>query len=99
MDDMERIVPLALYTDHIGLTFYSGGKKVRVIDNENPIIGESACGESWTMHAVKTGGAEPIEIVVHNPHRFGNESAIDEMLSSVEIWANMDFEKDVLNIR
>lgn len=97
MDDMERIVPLALYTDHIGLTFYSGGKKVRVIDNENPIIGESACGESWTMHAVKTGGAEPIEIVVHNPHRFGNESAIDEMLSSVAIWANMDFEKDVLN--
>ena len=97
MDDMERIVPLALYTDHIGLTFYSGGKKVRVIDNENPLIGESACGESWTMHTVKTGGAEPIEIVVHNPHRFGNENAIDKMLSSVAIWANMDFEKEVLS--
>ena len=97
MDDMERTVPIALYTDHIGLTFYSGGKKVHVIDNENPIIGESACGESWTMHPIKTGGTEPIEIVVHNSHRFGNETAIDEMLSSVGIWANMDFEKDVLS--
>ena len=97
MDDTERIVPLALYTDHIGLTFYSGGKKVRVIDNENPVIGESACGESWTMHTVKTGGTEPLEIVVHNPHVFGNETAIDEMLSKVAIWANIDFEKDVLN--
>ena len=97
LDDMERIVPIALYTDHIGLTFYSGGKKVRVIDNENPIIGESACGESWTMHPVKTGGSEPTEIVVHNPHNFGNGTAIDEMLSNIAIWANTDFEKDVLN--
>ena len=97
LDDMERIVPIALYTDHIGLTFYSGGKKIRVIDNENPLIGESACGANWTMHPFKTGGAEQIEIVVHNPHDFGNETAIDEMLSSVAIWANTDFEKEVLN--
>ena len=97
MDDKERIVPLALYTDHIGLTFYSGGKKVHVTDNENPVIGRSACGESWTMYTVKTGGTEPMEIVVHNPHKFGNETAIDEMLSSVGIWANIDFEKDVLS--
>ena len=97
LDDMERTVPIALYTDHIGLTFYSGGKKVRVIDNENPIIGESACGESWTMHPVKTGGSAPTEIVVHNPHNFGNGTAIDEMLSNIAIWANTDFEKDVLN--
>ena len=97
MDDMVRTVPVALYTDHIGLTFYSGGRPIRVIDNENPMIGESACGESWTMHAVQTAGTEPVEIVVHNPHRFGNETAIDEMLSRVAIWANMDFEKDALN--
>ena len=97
LDDMERIVPIALYTDHIGLTFYSGGKKIRVIDNENPMIGESACGENWAMHPFTIGGTEQIEIVVHNPHSFGNETAIDEMLSRVAIWVNMDFEKDVLN--
>ena len=97
MDDRERIVPLALYTDHIGLAFYSGGKVVRVIDNENPVIGESACGESWVMHTIKTGGgAEPVEIVVKNPHSFGNETAIDSMLSNISVWGNMDFEKELL---
>ena len=96
MDDVERTVPIAFCTDHIGLTFYSGGKKIRVIDNENPMIGESACGESWTMHSVKTGANEPLELVVHNPHRFGNETAIDKMLSNVAIWANIDFEKGAL---
>jgi hypothetical protein len=44
MNDMERIVPIALYTNHVGLTFYSGGKIIRITDNENPVIGESACG-------------------------------------------------------
>ena len=37
-----------------------------------------------------------IEILVHNPHRFGNETAIDEMLSKVALWSGMDFEKGVL---
>ena len=97
MDDMERIVPIAFYTDHIGLTFYSGGKPIRVIDNENLMIGESACGESWVMHPVTAEGAEPVEIVVHNPHRFGNETAIDVMLSNVAVWANMNFEKEILS--
>ena len=97
LEDQGRVVPIALYTDHIGLTFYSGGREIRVIDNENPIIGESACGESWVMHPFQLGGAEQVEIVVHNPHRFGNDTAIDDMLSRVAIWANADFEKDVMN--
>ena len=97
MNDMERTVPIAFYTDHLGLTFYSDGKQIRVFDNENPVIGESACGETWTMHPVKAGGTEPTEIVVHNPHRFGNETAIDDMLSNVAIWVNMDFEKEILS--
>ena len=98
MNDQERIVPLALYTDHIGLTFYSGDKIVRVIDNENPEIGELACGESWTMHTVKAPAAQPTVIVVHNPHSFGNERAIDELLLNIGVWANMDFEKEILNV-
>ena len=97
MDDKERSVPVALYLDHIGLSFYVDGVKVRVTDNENPQIGESACGESWTMHTVKTDSPTPTEIVVHNPHGFGNETAIDELLANVAVWGNMDFEKEILN--
>ena len=97
MNDKERVVPVAFYTDHIGLSFYSGDKVVRVIDNENPAIGEPACGESWVMHTVKAASADPTVIVVHNSHSFGNENAIDKMLSNIGVWANTDFEKDVLN--
>ena len=97
MNDQPRTVPVALYTDHIGLSFYAGGKRVRVADNENPVIGESACGESWTMHPVTAEGAEPTEIVVHNPHGFGNETAIDELLANFAVWGSMDFEKDIMS--
>ena len=89
-------VPIAFYTDHISLTFYEVGRKPYVIDHENPLIGDSACGVYWTAHMFMRGSTEPIEILVHNPHRFGNENAIDEMLSNVAIWGNMDFEKGVL---
>ena len=87
--------PIAFYTDHISLTFYEGAAEPYVIDHENPLYGVSACGVDWTAHAF-SGGTEPIEIVVHNPHHFGNETAIDAMLSNVAIWGNIDFERDIL---
>ena len=34
--------------------------------------------------------------MIHNPHRFGNETAIDEMLSSTALWTDIEFEKGVL---
>ncbi len=88
-------IPIAFYTNHINLTFYVDGKPY-VIDRENPMFGKSTCGVAWTAHAF--GKVEnDIEIVVHNPHNFGNENAIDEMLSNVALWAGIDFEKSVLD--
>ena len=88
--------PIAFYTDHISLTFYEGEDEPYVIDHENPLFGASACGVDWTAHSFSSDGTEPIEIVVHNPHRFGNENAIDEMLSNLAIWGNINFERDIL---
>ena len=87
---------IAFYTDHISLTFYEGEDEPYVIDHENPLFGASACGVDWTAHSFSSDGTEPIEIVVHNPHRFGNENAIDEMLSNLAIWGNINFERDIL---
>ena len=86
---------IAFYTNHINLTFIQNGGQPYVIDHENPLFGASACGVDWTTHAFsKDPGV--IEIVVHNPHNFGNENAIDEMLSNVAFWSGIDFEKDIL---
>lgn len=89
-------IPIALYTNHINLTFYEGENEPFVIDVENPLYGDSACHEDWTAYMLTSGSEEPIEILIHNPHRFGNETAIDEMLSNVALWADIEFEKSVL---
>ena len=89
-------IPIALYTNHINLTFFEGGNEPYIIDVENPLYGDSACHEDWAAYVLTSGSEEPIEILIHNPHRFGNETAIDEMLSSTALWTDIEFEKGAL---
>ena len=89
-------IPIALYVDHIGLTFYESGNEPYVMDMENPMFGDSGCGAIWTAYKIAGESEEPIEILIHNPHRFGNEMAIDELLANTALWANIDFENGVL---
>ena len=89
-------IPVAFYTNHINLTFYEGDNEPFVIDMENPIYGSSACGDSWSAYTFVSDPEETVEILIHNPHGFGNENAIDEMLSSITLWTGIDFEKGAL---
>ena len=89
-------LPIALYTNHIGLTIYEAENKPYVIDHENSLYGVSACGIGWTAYRLESTQEEPIEIQIHNPHRFANETAIDEMLSHFALWSGIDFESGVL---
>ena len=89
-------MPIALYTDHISLTIYEGENEPYVIDMENPLFGDSACGKNWTAYSLADASEERIEILVHNPHHFGNETAIDELLANTALWAGLEFEKGVL---
>ncbi len=89
-------VPIALYTDHISLTIYEGKNEPYVMDIENPLFGNSVCGRYWSAHSLTNVSEEPIEILIHNPHNFGNEKAIDELLSNMALWSGLDFEKSVL---
>ena len=89
-------IPIALYTNHINLTFYEVGNEPYKIDVENHLYGDSACHEDWIAYVLTSGSEAPIEILIHNPHSFGNETAIDEMLSSTALWTDIEFEKGVL---
>ena len=89
-------VPIAFYTNHINLTFYEGKNEAFITDVENPMYGDSACHEDWTAYVLASGSEEPIELLIHNPHRFGNETAIDDMLSSIALWTDIEFEKGAL---
>ena len=90
-------LPIAFYSNHVGVTIYEGENEPYVIDIENPLYGSSACSEYWTGYILSGGSEEPIEILIHNPHRFGNENAIDEMLSNIALWSGIDFERDILH--
>ena len=89
-------LPVAFYTNHINLTFIEGDGEPFIADMENPLYGKSACGVSWTAHTFFSAEDETIEIRIHNPHIYGNETAIDEMLSGIALWAGIDFEKGIL---
>lgn len=90
-------LPVAFYSNHISLTIYEGGNEPFVMDIENPLYGSSACCKYWAGYMLSSGSEESIEILIHNPHRFGNENAIDEMLSNMSLWSGIDFESDVLD--
>ena len=90
-------LPIAFYTDHINLTFYEGDNEPFVIDMENPLYGSSACGVNWSAYTLVSDSEQTVEILIHNPHNYGNETAIDKMLSGITFWTGIEFEKEVLN--
>ena len=89
-------IPIAFYIDHIRLTIYEGDSEPYEMDMENPLFGDSACGIAWSAHSFFSDEQTPIEIRIHNPHSYGNETAIDEMLDNMALWSGIDFEKGVL---
>ena len=90
-------LPIAFYSNHISLTIYEGSNEPFVMDIENPLYGSSACSKYWTGYMLSSGSEESIEILIHNPHRFGNENAIDELLSNMALWSGIDFERGALD--
>ena len=91
---------VAFYTNHINLTFCeidsNGDETNFIIDTENPLCGDSGCGKIWTVHSLESNPEELIEITISNPHIFGNETAIDELLGTMVLYSGVNFENDVL---
>ena len=90
-------IPIAFYLDHISLTFFEVGSEPFMLDMENRIYGNSVCGVNWEAYYLTSESDDLIEILIHNPHNYGNENAIDEMLAKVTLWTPIEFEKGVLD--
>ena len=88
-------MPIAFYIDHIRVAVYEGENESFQFDNEHPLFGSSACGAFWSAYVPSAEREGPVEIRIHNPHNFGNETAIDEMLTNIAFWSGIDFEKNV----
>ena len=90
-------LPIAFYSNHISLTICEGENSLYVMDVENPQYGSSACSKSWTAYVLSSESDETVEILIHNPHRYGNENAVDELLANFALWSGIDFERGVLD--
>ena len=89
--------PIAFYLNHISLTIFEKGCEPFVLDLENPIYGNSACGVNWETYPLVSAPNDEIVILIHNPHNYGNENAIDELLEKVALWEPNEFVKNVLD--
>ncbi len=85
---------VSLYFNHIGGTaILPGGGKI-IFDAENEILGEDACAAMWGT--VPSMGKNPITIILHNPHDFGNANAIDELFENMSIAPGIYLESMML---
>lgn len=83
-----------LYFNHIGGTaILPGGGKI-LFDAENEIIGEDACAIMWG--GVPATGEDPITIILHNPHKFGNQNAINDFFENMSIAPGIYFDNMML---
>ena len=78
---------MTLYLNHINVEFFINDQKVRTTDIENPLIGHQACVKDWTNFKYTGTEEDIIKLVIHNPHKFGNGNAVNEMLDSM-YWGN-----------
>ena len=81
--------------NHINLSLTENNQITMVYDIENPLIGEDACGHNSVV-AEYNGENGYFEGVIRNYHRFGNETAVDEFLSSMKLYASDYSEKTAL---
>lgn len=93
---VEKELPISFFLDHIGVTVIEKGQEPYVMDSENPLYGISCCGQFWLAYSLNDN-TEPVELVIHNPHKFGNERAIDDFLSNLSIWVSADFDRDIMS--
>lgn len=81
--------------NHINIVYTHNNQIISISDTENADIGEDSCGlTSMVLEYVGTDGY--FEATIRNYHRFGNENAVDELLSSMRLYAGDYSEKIAL---
>lgn len=92
-NSVEKGEELALYFNHIGGEVLVNGESIRVFDAENPRIGVSACGKQWIVYENTAEDTDNLEIVLKNPHKFGNYNAVNDFLNSIYMYSGTFFDK------
>jgi signal transduction histidine kinase len=84
---------LSVYLNHINFSLSVDGETGYQSDAENPMFGSVACGKMWEQISLPDTLGEPITITFVNPHKYGNENAIDDFLDNINIYLGGVFER------
>ena len=83
LNPLQQCNSVSLYFNHICAEIPLEGIGTIRFDAENDRIGEDACA---IMRGTFTlANSEPISIIIHNPHTYGNENAVDEFLENMSL--------------
>lgn len=82
--------PVLFYLDHIGAEVFLNGESVRKFNTEDPRYGAGSCGEEWVRYNYDASQTDTWEIVLRNPHRYGNRTSVDEFLGSMLLDTGAD---------
>lgn len=88
--------PIYMYLNHIGVTVYVPSQEPHILDSENPAVREDSCGENWLVYEYTGTDTDTVEILLHNPHSFGNPGAYDEFLGNMYIYSGVQLENILL---
>lgn len=77
---------LHLYFNHINVKVCIPNQRDMIFSYELDQLGDIACGQVWQKFLFSGTPTDEITIVIHNPHSFGNESAVDDFLSNVNLY-------------
>lgn len=83
---------ISFYCNHISVRIPIEGVGTIQFDVENERIGEDACAimrGSFTL----TNAEQPTTIIIHNPHKYGNENAVDEFLENMSLAPGIYLQK------
>ena len=84
---------LSVYLNHINYSLSVDGETIYISDAENPMLGSVACGKMWDQFSLPDTLKEPVVITITNPHKYGNENAIDDFLDNLNIYLGGVFER------
>jgi sensor histidine kinase YesM len=84
---------LSVYLNHITYSLSVDGEMIYKSDAENPELGSVACGKMWDQFSLPDTKGENLVITITNPHKYGNENAIDEFLDNLNIYLGGVFER------
>ena len=97
MGNVSSGMVLYLYFNHISVNVRTPNLPDYPYSFENEQLGDIACGQVWQRYQIRGNTDDEITIVIHNPHNFGNESAVDDFLNSVRLYIDGYSEEKLAN--